>query len=421
MIFINKKSNIIYLENQIDLCLDTTLQSTKISKNDIIISRIKINELSKYQIIIKKSQSPQVSNIKDYLYARCIQEGFFLFENHYIFTYTLEDRVSEYIYHIYAKELHQRTQNHPQPTFLIPDIFLPFALEERYRELSLFLFDESLAFYYQGSLAYQTSILDTSSLSRALHYIQTIYSKLPPILYCNNEKFLKIDVGISVQPLSDLIHSAYPIAKLCFDYIQKCRNEDLPLLSNFHQSYIKSKTLSMILKIAVVMILMLLFPIGKIGYAFYINHQLQVLQSENNKVLEAISSLNKHHSEVFQNTKAQNQFLQHHLHSLQKIQTSYTPRYNIVAEISRRLEGRGISVENFYFTSDITQDVQVLELEITSNSQKSLVEFMQNLSNIPISSTIHNSTAKNEKIFSNGIFRENKALMTKIVWISNAL
>lgn len=421
MIFINKKSNIIYLENQIDLCLDTTLQSTKISKNDIIISRIKINELSKYQIIIKKSQSPQVSNIKDYLYARCIQEGFFLFENHYIFTYTLEDRVSEYIYHIYAKELHQRTQNHPQPTFLIPDIFLPFALEERYRELSLFLFDESLAFYYQGSLAYQTSILDTSSLSRALHYIQTIYSKLPPILYCNNEKFLKIDVGISVQPLSDLIHSTYPIAKLCFDYIQKCRNEDLPLLSNSHQPYIKSKTLSMLLKIAVVMILMLLFPIGKIGYAFYINHQLQVLQSENNKVLEAISSLNKHHSEVFQNTKAQNQFLQHHLHSLQKIQTSYTPRYNIVAEISRRLEGRGISVENFYFTSDITQDVQVLELEITSNSQKSLVEFMQNLSNIPISSTIHNSTAKNEKIFSNGIFRENKALMTKIVWISNAL
>lgn len=421
MIFINKKSNIIYLENQIDLCLDTTLKSTKISKNDITISNIKINELSKYQIIIKKSQLPQVSNIKDYLYARCVQEGFFLFQNHYIFTYTLEDRASEYIYHIYAKEFDQLTQKHPQPTFLIPDVFLPFALQERDRELNLFLFDESLAFYYQGSLAYQTSILDTSSLSRALHYIQTIYSKLPPLLYCNNEKFLKIDVGIPVQPLSDLIHSTHPIARLCFDYIQKCRSEDLPILSNTHQPYIKSKTLSMIFKIGVVMILMLLFPIGKMGYAFYINHQLKVLQSKNDKVLEAISSSNKHHSEVFQNTKVQNQFLQHHLHSLQKIQTSYTPRYKIIAEISRRLEGKGISVENFYFTSDITQDVQVLELEITSNSQRSLVEFMQNLSNIPISSTIHNSAAKNEKIFSNGIFRENQALMTKIVWISNAL
>lgn len=421
MISINKKSNIIYLENQIGLCLDTTLKSTKISKNDTTISSVKINELSKYQIIVKKSQSPQVSNIKDYLYARCIQEGFFAIQNHYTFTYTLEDRVSEYIYHIYAKELTQPLQNHPQPTFLIPDIFLPFALEDRYRESNLFLFDESLVFYHQGNLAYQTSVLDTPSLSRALHYIQTIYSKLPSSLYCDNEKFLKIDVGIPVQPLSDLIDSTYPIARLCFDYIQKCSNEDLPLLSNAHKPHTKSKTLSMLSKIAVVIILMLIFPIGKMGYGFYVDHQTQMLQSQNNKVLEAINSSNQNHSKVFQNTKVKSQFLQHHLHSLAKIQTSYTPRYNIIAEISRRLEGRGISVENFYFTSDIAENVEVLELEITSNSEKSLVEFMQNLSNIPISSTIPNSLVKNEKIFSNGIFKENQALMTKIVWISNAL
>lgn len=421
MISINKKSNIIYLENQIGLCLDTTLKPAKISKNDITISNIKINELSKYQIIIKKSQSLQVSSIRDYLYARCIQEGFFLIQNHYIFTYTLEDRVSEYIYHIYAKELTEPTQNHPQPTFLIPDVFLPFALEDRYRELNLFLFDESLVFYYQGNLTYQTSILDASSLSRALHYIQTIYSKLPPLLYCNNEKFLKIDAGIPVQPLSDLMHSTHPLAQLCFDYIQKCKSEDLPLLSNAHKPHIKSKTLFMLSKIAVVIILMLLFPIGKMGYAFYINHQLQVLQSQNDKVLEAINGSNKHYSKVFQNTKVQNQFLQHHLQSLHKIQTSYTPRYNIIAEISKRIEGRGISVENFYFTSDIAEDVQVLELEITSNSERNLVDFMQNLSNIPINSTIPNAMAKNEKIFSNGIFKEKETLMTKIVWISNAL
>lgn len=103
------------------------------------------------------------------------------------------------------------------------------------------------------------------------------------------------------------------------------------------------------------------------------------------------------------------------------MQTSYISRYNIIAEISRRLEGRGISVENFYFTSDIAEDVQVLELEITSNSERSLVEFMQNLSNVPINSAISGSMAKNEKIFSNGIFKENQSLMTKIVWVSNAL
>lgn len=421
MIFINKKSNIIYLENQTDLCLDTTLKSTKISKNDTIISSIKINELSKYQIIIKKSLLAQITDIKDYLYARCIQEGFFLLQSRYIFTYTLEDRVSEYIYHIYAKELTQATHNHPQPAFLIPDIFLPFALEDTYRELSLFLFDENLVFYYQGNLAYHTAIVDTASLSRALHYIQTIYSKLPPLLYCNNEKFAKVDIGIPVQPLNDLIHSAYPIARLCFNYIQKCKNEDLPLLCNAKKSHMKSKTLSMLLKIAVVIILMLVFPIGKIGYGFYIDHQLQKLQSQNDRVLEAINKSNQHYSKAFQNTKVQNQFLRDYLQSLEKMQTSYISRYNIIAEISRRLEGRGISVENFYFTSDIAEDVQVLELEITSNSERSLVEFMQNLSNVPINSAISGSMAKNEKIFSNGIFKENQALMTKIVWVSNAL
>lgn len=420
MISINKKSNIIYLENQTGLCLDTTLKSTKISKNDITISSIKINELSKYQIIIKKSQSLQISNIKDYLYARCIQEGFFLLQNHYAFTYTLEDRVSEYVYHIYAKQLSEQAQNHLQPTFLIPDVFLPLALEDRYRELNLFLFDESLAFYYQGNLAYQTTIVDASSLSRALHYIQTIYSKLPSLLYCNNEKFLKVDVGIPVQLLSDLAHT-HPMALLCFDYIQKCKNEDLPLLRHTHKTHLKSKTLSILSKIAVAIVLMLIFPIGKMGYGFYIDHQLQVVQSQNKKTLEAINSSDKHYSKVFQNTKAQNQFLQNHLQSLQKMQTSYTPRYNIIAEISKRLEGRGISVANFYFTSDIAEDVQVLELEITSNSERSLVDFMKNLSSIPINSAISNSVAKNEKIFSNGVFKEKEALMTKIVWISNAL
>ncbi|MDO7252417.1 hypothetical protein [Helicobacter cappadocius] len=421
----NKKSNIIYLEKQTNLYFDIDLNPAKISKNDVFITDIKARELLKYQLNIKKTDLFKVSNIRDYLYAKCIQEGFFQPQKDYIFSYIVEEKSLEFIYHIYAKNQEIRYEKNTikhdldiPVSFFIPDIFLPMALEDKYRESSLFLFEDSLVFYYQGNFVYHTFIVGQEDIDRALHYIQTIYSKIS-LLVCNGSKNFEADIPI--YSLSEITKSSHPLPYLCFEYFQKQKSQDLPILHCLDNHPLKgSKTFSMLIKIACFVGLMLLLPLGKIGYGIYLNHQIKSLQLQNNQILQSINTSSKNNTTVFEQTKAQNQ-LQNHLHSLQKIQTSYTPRYNIIAEISKRLAGKDIFVKKFYFTSDIVENIQVLELDIASKSEQDLVDFMQDLSNTPLILVNTKSPLQNEKIYSNGIFKNNQALMTKIVWISNVL
>ncbi|WP_143428541.1 hypothetical protein [Helicobacter sp. 13S00482-2] len=425
----NRKSNIIYLEKETHSFFDTNLNPVKISKNDILITTIRARDLSKYQLNIKKSELSQKTNIADYLYARCIQEGFFQAQKSYIFSYIIEDKSSEFIYHIYAKTqeaahslpvLKDNLNKHEMNVSVyIPDIFLPMALEDQYRESGLFLFEDCLVFYHLGNLAYQVFIGHQDDINRALHYIQTVYSRKLSIIYSANNVPLNVD--IQVCPLADLLKNPNPLGFLCLDYFQKQKNHDLPILQVAHDAcFKKSKTFSMLLKIACVIALMLILPIGKIGYGFYINHHIKALQFQNDEILALINDSSKNSAAVFEETRTQNQ-LQNHLHSLQKIQTSYISRYQIIAEIAKRLKGKDIFVNNFYFASDVFENMQVLELDIVSESEQNLIQFMQDFSKTPLISVGSKPIVQNEKVFSNGIFKTDQNFATKIIWISNVL
>ncbi|WP_180675716.1 hypothetical protein [Helicobacter sp. 11S03491-1] len=409
-----KQNKIIYFDNKTQVFLDTHLTPIKPSKSDTIIECIHGAKLIKHQIRIdKNSPIPSAFAISDWLYAQCIQEGIFDLNIQYALTYLHEETSVEEIFQIYAYKLELAFSNYQ---VFIPDIFLPMALDSKYLQSSLFLFDDNLVFYHHDKLLYHSPFPDTDAIFKALHYIRAIYT-MPSALYtCTQKSF---DLNIPVVPINTLIENTpEPMVTLAFVYFSKLQNTPLPILKSNEKFYItKSKSFNMLLQIALMAILMLLYPTFLFIHGLYLKKHSENLAYQNIQILQNNTSAHTQtHASLarLENIKNQNNSIEEHLNLLNKIQISYTPRYNFIAKLAKIIQDKNIFIEDFYFVSDIFENILSFKIRLKASCEQEILHFIQDLKNTSLIANNH------QEIFHHKIYTSQKEFSTEVIWVSNA-
>ncbi|PAF47093.1 hypothetical protein BKH46_05080 [Helicobacter sp. 12S02634-8] len=401
-----KRSNKVVFMTQ-DGCIDTHLRPITPSKNSKLLSCIPLSHLIKGQIRAPKHTLPADGvDTKDWLYVRCLEMGIFEANLPYVFVYLCEDSPSESVFHIYAL---LATSINPHQV-CIPDVFLPMVLESTLREAHLFLLGETLVFYHQGKLAYTALCQDFDGIINALDYIHTIYSISPIAIYGEDTSYPELPVPFI--PLSTLVaRSPQPIATLSFLYFAHKTPKALPLLVlkpafSFYQSH----TSKLLLLIACVTLLMLIYPMIELSESLYIKHQTQKLIDQNLAISHQIQSLKT----AYKATAPQSlkPITQKDLLAIHQAQTSYIPRYALIAKLTQILKSYHIQLKDLYVSGDIWGNAVVIGLEISSDSSENLTTAITKLkTSLP--------QAKSTQIFSHTL--DAQPPRAQIIWTYNVL
>ncbi|PAF47218.1 hypothetical protein BKH41_08025 [Helicobacter sp. 12S02232-10] len=406
MIRTDKKTKVVFSTG--NGFLDTSFRPVKPSKSDAIIACANSTSLIKGQIRIDKNSLPS-SNIafSDWLYAKCIEQDIFEANTKYAFVYLCEDTSSEKIFQIYGTDVALQSNQ-----ILIPDIFLPMGLDSAMTVSGLFLFDKNLVFYHQNKLVYHALCENSQSILKALEYIRAIYSATPSIIYSQNPNIT--DLPLQICPLKTLVNNnENPIAALSFLYFSKSKITPLPLLflNSKTSSFSKSNTFRLLFKTMCAIILMLTYPMGEFFYNLYLKTKFEDLANKNLQILKEISALPQN-SHLYAK-KAKNSLLQEHLHSLYEAEISYLPRYELIANLTKMLKGKGISVQDLHLSSDILQDGFAMSLEVSSLSQKNIINSINILKNNPLWAD------KEQQIFSGAITKSQEKSFAQIILVHN--
>lgn len=421
-----KRKPILYFEEETQSYFDMDLNIAQPKKSQEIISCIDSAKLIKHQIHLDNpSLLPPPHLIKDWLYAQCIQDGVFMSHKKYAIAYLKRDmplNKAGMIFEIFACD--NVVEN--KDIVLIPDIFLPMVLEKggvegfEALEFGLFLFGKNLVFYHQNRLVYHCFVRDLASLSNALHYVETLYSKQPFTLYTIGE--CGFEFNMPSRPLDELLGNInHLVANLAFRYFNVSQEFALPLLT-FKQSFslYKSKSFAMLLKIVGLVALTLAYPIGELLYSSYYERQTLRLSEKNIWLLQNISSYSKEIKNFdttnIETIKTQNEIIKNRLRSLEQIKASYIPRYSLIAKLAKKIINSGVRTQNFYFTSDLEQNSSSFEIKLVSSSQENIIRFLRDMQEMPLISK------DKEKIFNNSIShsRNNIQASAQIVWTYNA-
>lgn len=422
------RKQIIYFEEETQSYLNTNLDLVKPKKFADIISCVDSAQLIKHQIHLDNpSLLPPSSLIEDWLYAQCIQDKVFMPNEKYAITYLKHDLPLNKIgaiFEIFACRyiLESRDTN----IIFIPDIFLPLALLKEgdkgieILKFGLFLFGKNLVFYHQNNLVYHCLIRDSASFSNALHYIETLYSSQPLVVYTIGE--CGFELSISSKSLKEVLGIFnQPIASLAFRYFIVSQELSLPLLKlNKGFSLRKSRSFNILLKIAALVLLALTYPIGELIYSIHLEHQTLKLSKRNIELLQNIALYSKKVKSFdvadLETLKIQNEAIKDRLNSFYQIKTSYVPRYNLIAKLAKRVIKSGAQVHLFYFVSDLEQNSSSFEIMLKSSSQANIIRFLQNLKDSPLISK------DKEKIFNKAIVypKVNAQASAQIVWVHNA-